>query len=332
MFRTGIIGMGGIGRHLAEEVRSHPRGTIGAVVDVNEENLAAAGESFDLDPSALYVNEAEMYAEESLDAVVIATPPGFHFDQIRAAFDRDLHVLCEKPVVLDSTEASEVVRWVREEGHVLMAGYQRHLDPGFVAARDRWAEGDLDPTFATGSLTQDWRHHYEAGTNWRMDPDVGGGGHLFSVGTHVVESVLWMTGLTPVSVTAEMSFHDDERRVDEQSAMTVRFDNGAIASFGDSGVVPRTMEHIHVWDEEGAVYLEGEDWGAREFSVVDADGDRRTPDLGDAEARTKFEAFVDAVESGAEPPATAEDALRVTALLEAAYESARTGSRVDVDL
>lgn len=332
MFRTGIIGMGGIGYHLANEVRAHSNGVIEAVVDVNADNLSRASEEFDVDESSLYTDEAAMYAEESLDVVIIATPPGFHFDQIREAFDRGLHVLCEKPVVVDVEEARQVAQWVRDESNVLMAGYQRHLNPSFVAARRRWQDSDLEPTFITGSLTQDWRHHYDRGTNWRMDPEVGGGGHLFSVGTHVVESVLWLTGLTPVSVTAQMEFDDDDQRIDKRSAMTVTFDNGAIAAFGDSGIAPGTMEHIHLWDEEGGVYLEGEGWEPRELSLVDEDGQRTWPEVDDAATQTKFEALVEAIETGSEPPATAEDALRVTALLEAAYEAARTGTTVDVTL
>ncbi|SFL33776.1 Predicted dehydrogenase [Halogranum rubrum] len=332
MFRTGIIGMGGIGYHLANEVRAHSNGVIEAVVDVNTDNLSRASEEFDVDESSLYTDEAAMYAEESLDVVIIATPPGFHFDQIREAFDRGLHVLCEKPVVVDVEEARQVAQWVRDESNVLMAGYQRHLNPSFVAARRRWQDSDLEPTFITGSLTQDWRHHYDRGTNWRMDPEVGGGGHLFSVGTHVVESVLWLTGLTPVSVTAQMEFDDDDQRIDKRSAMTVTFDNGAIAAFGDSGIAPGTMEHIHLWDEEGGVYLEGEGWEPRELSLVDEDGQRTWPEVDDAATQTKFEALVEAIETGSEPPATAEDALRVTALLEAAYEAARTGTTVDVTL
>lgn len=332
MFRTGIIGMGGIGVHLGREVVEHPNTTIEAVVDVNEENLRRATDEFGVDESACYTDESEMYAEHDLDAVILATPPAFHYDQILEAFDRDLHVLCEKPVVVDLAEAREVAERTAAGPNVLMAGYQRHLNPGFVAARERWQESDREPTFITGELTQDWTHHFERGTNWRTDPEIGGGGHLFSVGTHVVESILWMTGLTPESVSAEMEFYDDERKIDMQSSLNVRFDNGAVASLADSAVTPATREHVHIWDDDGAVYLDGENWGRRRLTLLDEDGAETEPDLAYDEAPTKVAAFVDAIETGTEPPATATDALRVTALLEAAYESARTNERVAVDL
>lgn len=331
MFRTGIIGMGGVGVHLGREVLEHPDTGIEAVVDVNEANLRRAAEEFGVDESACYTDDEEMYAEHDLDAVIIATPPAFHYDQILDAFDRDLHVLCEKPLVVDVPEAREIVERTERGSNVLMVGYQRHLNPGFVAARQRWRNSDLEPTFITGELTQDWTHHFEQGTNWRMDPDVGGGGHLFSVGTHVVESILWMTGLTPETVSAEMEFYDDEQKIDVQSSLDVRFGNGAVASLADSAVTPATREHIHVWDDDGAVYLDGKNWERRQLTVLDEDGTESEPDLDYGEMPTKVEAFVEAVETDTEPPATAEDALRVTALLEATYEAARTNERVTVD-
>lgn len=333
MLRTALFGMGGIGTHLAQEITDHPHATLAAAVDVNSEQLAVASRDFDVDESALFTDVEEMYAEiSSLDAVVIATPPVFHYERIVEAFERGLHVLCEKPVVMNREEACGVLELVESSSQTLMAGYQRHLNPGFIEAYERWHESGREPTFITGELTQDWTGHFEAGTNWRTDPEIGGGGHLFSVGTHVVESILWMTGLTPEWVTAEMDFYDDDQHIDKQAALTVRFDNGAIACLGDSAMTPATREHIHVWDDDGAVYLEGKEWGRRELTLLDERGTDVTPEVNYDNAQGKFEAFVTAIRTNAKPPATAKDVLRVTALLETAYESAREGRRVAVDL
>lgn len=332
MLRTAVIGAGGIGIRLAREVSNHPDATIVALVDVSQPTLEEAAEDLGVGESMLYVDEETMYAETDLDAVIIATPPAFHHRQILTAFERDLHVLCEKPVVVDREEARDIAERAASGPNVLMAGYQRHLNPGFIRARERWHDGDLEPTFILGSLTQDWRGHFESGTNWRIDPDVGGRGHLFSVGTHVLESILWITGLTPESVRAEMTFYDDDQEIDQQAALVIRFQNGTIASLGDSAIVPATREHIQVWDDDGAVYLTGEGWGRRSLSLIDQDGNESTPDLDYDGAQGKFEAFVEAIETDSEPVATAEDVVRVTALLDAAYQSAHENRRVSVDL
>lgn len=332
MLRIAIVGMGGFGHHLARQVLDHDDATLSAVVDLDEASLREAAAEYDLSDDDLFTDTDAMYDATALDAVLVATPPAFHFDQVTDALDRGHHVLCEKPVVMDTEEARALVDRADATDRVVMTGYQRHLNPGFVHAHERWHDADREPTFVTGELTQDWTDHFESGENWRTDPEIGGYGHLFSVGTHVVESILWLTGLTPESVTAQMEFHDDGERIDKQSSLTVRFENGATASIGDTATAPATREHIHVWDDEGAVYLEGVNWGRRELTVYDADNEDVTPDVDYDATPSKVDAFVEAIESGTEPPSTAEDALRVTALLEAAYESAQEGEAVSVDL
>jgi predicted dehydrogenase len=79
------------------------------------------------------------------------------------------------------------------------------------------------------------------------------------------------------------------------------------------------------------VYIEGEDWTPRETELIDPDGPREYPVSDHDTARSKAQAFVDSILNGTEPPATAADAYTVTAVVEAAYESARTGDRVAVD-
>lgn len=330
MLRTALIGFGGYGARLAQEIVDDPNGQLSAVVDVDPGTLDRASKALDLDRSDLYTDDQTMYEETALDAVVIATPPVFHNDQIHEAFDRGLHVLCEKPVVVRRPDAKRLRDYVEESELTFMPGYQRHLNPGFVAARERY-QGDHTPSHIVGELTQNWTAYFKQGSNWRTDPDIGGRGHLFSVGTHVVESVLWMTGLRPVAVNAEMEFHDDANLIDKKSSMSVRFANGAVGTFADSAVAPVTREHIHVWDDDGAVYLDGEGWSHRSLTTVDSTGGERQPDLAYGESPTKFEAFAESVLSDTEPPATADDVLAVTALLDAAYESARTEERVEVD-
>jgi len=332
VIQTAVIGLGSIGRRLAHEVRDHPEGQLDAVVDVSEEQLRTAREEFSLLESSVYTDEAEMYARTDLDAVVIATPPAFHDEQIHDALDRGLHVLCEKPVVVELDAAKRLHERVSNSELVFFAGYQRHVNPGFIRARERYVKGDHEPHLITGELTQDWTDYFEHEDNWRMEPDIGGRGHLFSVGTHVLESVLWMTSLRPETVSAEMEFHDDEGLIDKISSVSVHFKNGAVASFADSAISPVTREHIHVWDDSGAVYLDGKGWDQRRLTVVDDDGSETKPDLPYDDAQTKFDAFVESIQDGTPSQASTKDVLVVTALLAAAYESARRGEQVSVDL
>nr|WP_309221840.1 Gfo/Idh/MocA family oxidoreductase [Halorussus sp. MSC15.2] len=210
-----------------------------------------------------------------------------------------------------------------------MVGYQRHLNPAFQTARERW-QGDRSPDFLSAEITQNWISRFE--DTWRTDPDLSGGGNLYDTGSHLIDAVLWTTGLVPEEVSAEMVFADEEGRVDQRAILTVEFAGGAHGTISVHSDAPCVREHIHIWDPEGAVYLEGRQWEERELETIESDSTTVIPFIDRDEQRNKAEAFIDCVETGERPPATARDALAVTALTEAAYESARTGERVAVEL
>lgn len=329
--RVGVIGGGFIGTTVGRAFEEDPRSTVVAIADVSEAAREEAGNALYVGQGARYESHEAMLDEEELDAVLIGTPHVFHYEQIMDALDQGLHVLCDKPLTTDREKAREVVqRSEAAEDQVLMVGYQRHLNEAFVEARDRWAETDLSPNFITAEITQNWISRFEDA--WRTDPDLSGGGNLYDTGSHLVDAVLWTTGLTPTSVQANMTFADDENRVDECAQLTVEFENGASASISVFSDAPCVREHIHIWDDDGAVYLEGRQWEPRQLTEIRADSTDIVPYIDHKLSDEKAAVFIDCIESGATPPATARDAYAVTALTEAAYESARSGERVSIDL
>lgn len=327
---VGITGVGELGTALGREVREAPDADVVAVADVDAENRTAAAETFDVPRARRYADHEAMLDGTALEAVVVATPHTLHYDQVVAALDRGVHTLCEKPLCTDLGHARDLVDRADSGETVLQVGYQRHLSPVFRTARERLPAVAGEPTFITAEITQDWIDHQRGA--WRGDPDLSGGGQLYDTGSHLLDAVCWVTGLTPESVDAQMVFDDDADRVDRQAVLNVRFGNDAVASVAVSGDVPRTREHLHVWGDDGAVYVEGEGWQRRELSFLDADGTVTYPGTDDWERPSKAGAFLECVHTGATPPATARDALTVTAVTEAAYESARTGERVAVDI
>jgi predicted dehydrogenase len=357
--RVGVVGGGYIGTTVGAQFNTDPRSTVTALADVNPETRRTAGETLYVGDGSRYEEFREMFDAEPLDAVLIGTPHTLHYEMVTAALDRDLHVFCDKPLTTDLQQARDLAERDEETEQVLMVGYQRHLNPAFQTARERWqgdAAADTDaatdtgavapdsdaaasstaesanpkPDFVSAEITQDWISRFEE--TWRTDPDLSGGGNLYDTGSHLVDAVLWTTGLVPEEVSAEMVFADDEGRVDERAILTVEFKSGAQGTISVHSDAPCVREHIHVWDDEGAVYLEGRQWEERELERVEEDSTTVIPYIDRSQQRTKAEAFLDCIETGERPPATARDALAVTALTEAAYESARTGERVSVDV
>ncbi|WP_435181643.1 Gfo/Idh/MocA family protein [Halorussus sp. AFM4] len=331
--RVGVIGGGYIGTTVGRLFNQDPRSTVTALADVSAETRETAGDTLYVGEGSQYEDYREMLDAEGLDAVLVGTPHTLHHEMVTAALDRGLHVFCDKPLTTDLEEARDLAERAESSERVLMVGYQRHLNSAFQTARERWRGDDgpdLEPAFLSAEITQDWIDRFEG--TWRTDPDLSGGGNLYDTGSHLIDAVLWTTGLVPEEVSAEMVFADDEGRVDQRAVLTVEFANGAHGTISVHSDAPCVREHIHVWDDEGAVYLEGRQWEERELERIDQDSTTVIPYIDRSKQRDKAEAFIDCIETGEEPPATARDALAVTALTEAAYEAARTGERVAVEL
>jgi len=290
--RIGIVGGGFIRTTVGVGFRDHEAARIAALVDIDEPTLDAAGAKLGVDP-----------------------------------------------------EARELVALNDDREPVLMVGYQRHLDPAFIRAREVWASADREPRWITATVGQQWVDRFRG--TWRQNPDLSGGGYLYDTGSHLLDCILWSTRLTPDAVSATMHFIDEEGaeprsadsraaaprgRVDGSASVTVRFTNGALVTVSLSGEIPCMREQIWMWDEQGAVGLSAYNWEPSEYVEVDADNGEYWPRIRRRTRRTKADAFSEAIRTGEEPVATALDGLRVTAVTEAAYESARNeGAFVGVD-
>ncbi|WP_137288337.1 Gfo/Idh/MocA family protein [Natronorubrum halophilum] len=324
--QIGIVGLGYIGTTVGGQFHRHPDATVRAICDLETDRLAEAGAEFGVTRERQYTDYAAMLEDEPLDAVLVGTPHTLHYEQVVDALEHDCHVYCDKPLATDLEHARDLTDRAERSQQTLMVGYQRHLQTAFRTARERFTDGP--PNWLTASITQGWID--DSRGTWRLDPDLSGGGFLFDTGSHVLDGVLWTTGLEPESVAASMDFHDDQERVDRRAHLDVRFTNGATGTFSFHGDAPAVREHIHCWDDDGAVYLEGTQWGPREVFEIDSDAGEYSPYVDFRVEQSRAEAFLESVQTGTEPPATARDALRVTALTAAAYESARTGDRVRV--
>jgi predicted dehydrogenase len=330
--RVGLIGTGFIGNVLGRQFHAHPQASVEALCDPDEDARDESAERYGVLGDARYADHEAMLdgEREDLDAVVVGSPHVFHHTQILAGLDRELHVFCDKPLTVDLEDAREVRRRAKDSDRTVMIGYQRHLNPAFIRARERWQGKGPEVRSITASITQNWIPRFE--DSWRTDPDLSGGGNLYDTGSHLLDAVLWTTDLTPERVSADMDFADDENRVDERANVLIRFAEGATADVSVFSDAPCVREHVHVWDEEGAIYLEGREWEPRTLTEISADSTDHTPYIDRDDQQSKADAFLEAAGENTQPPATVEDALRVTAVTEAAYESARTGEWIDVDL
>ena len=319
--RTGFIGCGGNASSHIGRVLQIPEAEVVALCDPSSDSLARAKER---NPGARdlpeFADYQKMLAEVELDAVQISTPHTLHFEQIMASLDKGLHVLSEKPMVCSVEHAHKVIAKANEVNRTLMISYQRHLQPAYRFVRDKVNAGEMgDIQFVSALQDQRW---YE-GTKglWRQQLSLSGGGQLNDSGSHLLDIVLWMTGLGVDEVHAFVENFESE--VDINSALTVKFKNGALGNLSIVGNSPvgGMWEDITVWGTKAVVYI-------RNGKIIykAADSDEAVEPEGLPEASTPDRNFYDAILGRDEVQVPPECGLRVIELTEAAWESARTGA------
>ena len=324
--RVGFIGCGGNASGHLGRMLGIPEAQVVALCDVNQASLQRAKER---NPQAAELPEfthyQEMLEQVELDAVEISTPHTLHFEQIMAALDKGLHVLTEKPMVCTVDHARQVIAKAEATGKVLMISYQRHLGAQYRYVRNQIAAGELgDIQFIAALQDQKW---YQGTTGlWRQQMALSGGGQLNDSGSHLLDIVLWMTGLEVAEVQAYMEHFDSE--VDINSALSLRFRNGALGTIAVVGNSPTggMWEDITIWGTKAVVYIrQGQVFyktqhSGEVYQVNNLPGSA-TPDQN----------FIDAILGRDQVQVPPECGLRVIELTEAAWASAASGQPVKVE-
>jgi len=251
--RVGIIGVGGISYGHIRNFLASPDAEIVALVDIDPKRLTTAVEKVpELAGVPTFSDYKDMLKAGGLDAVEISTPHTLHFEMIMNSLDAGLHVLCEKPMVCTTPDAKKVMAKAEETGKVLMISYQRHFQPQYRYIKQLCDSGELgEITYIAALQCQGWKKGV-AGT-WRQIPELSGGGQLNDSGSHLLDMVLWLSGLTAKSVHAYID--NRETPVDINSAVAVSFTNGAqgtISVVGESTC--GWHEDFTIWGTKGTVF------------------------------------------------------------------------------
>lgn len=323
--RVGIIGVGGISFGHIRDFIGSPDSEVVALVDNDPKRLEIAAEKVpELAGIPKYSNYRDMLKIGGLDAVQISTPHTLHYEEIMDSLDADLHVLTEKPMVCKTVHAKDIVNKAEQAGKVVMISYQRHFQPQYRYVRDMVRSGKLgEINFISALQCQRWKKG-TIGT-WRQMPELSGGGQLNDSGSHLVDIILWTSGLTTESVHA---FIDNRGTpVDINSAINLRFTNGAQGSL--SIVADTTVgwyEDFTIWGTQGTIFY-------RNGKLFYCNGNSEMCEPSDLpEGGSINQGFLDTILGRTEnwvPPVCG---LRVIELTEAAWKSAETGEPYKVGM
>jgi predicted dehydrogenase len=353
--RIGVIGVGWWGTvgHL-EPLAGDPKTELVAVWSRTERKAQERAERYGV--PHYYTDYRALIDDCELDGVIVASTPNMHYQQARYALEHGLHVLMEKPFVLQAAHANELQRLAQERGLLLSVCHPLLFYPPVVQARDQIREGVVgNILLITALFSQRVYDLYQGRVPDRFyappgrgdvprpnatsysDPAVVGGGEGHTQASHIVGALLWLTGLQPASVFARMNNLDT--RVDVVNAMTVRFEGGALATVAANGLLPARVgsTQLQIQGDQGILGFD-----RRSGGVYLQTGEDPRPTTLDVPAGTSAAERVDGLAAvpknyvrtilGEEELHVGTDvAINEARILDAAYRSAASGCEVDIE-
>jgi predicted dehydrogenase len=338
----GIIGAGWILPNHAIAVRAlRDRGVeLTAVADIDEARARRAAEQYGA--RAWYTDYRQLLARDDIRMVSLCLPHHLHRAVVIDAARAGKHILCEKPLALDVEEADVMIAAAREAGVTLSVVLQNRWTPAFVRLHRAIAAG------AFGRILLGQVFHRcpnltapEFRDPWRERSVTVGGGVLTMQAIHFLDVLLWCLGRVD-SVTAKVDSLVLKRDIEDTGAAVLRFASGALGALVSTEAADtERITRVEVHGTAGGAVWENHRWLRWEPSVEyrEAPADDGEPPLSEADRAAllfgtnhvkQIADFVDRVRRGAPPSVTGEDGRHATAVVQAIYESSRTGREVAV--
>ena len=288
--RIGMIGGGPgsfIGRihRIAAELDGEAELVCGAFSS-SPERSREAGETYHLPASRAYASYAQMIAAEKalpvgerMDIVAIVTPNHVHYEPARLCLENGFHVVVDKPMCFSLDEARQLQEIVARTRRLLAVTYTYSGYPLVKQARALVAAGRIGAVrkiyveYPQGWLSTDLEHSGQKQASWRTDPArSGAGGAIGDIGTHAAHLAEYVSGLRITAIDAELSTFVPGRRLDDDSAMLLRFENGA------SGVLFATQVaageenniRIRIYGDKGGLEWQQADANSLTLRLLDA--------------------------------------------------------------
>ncbi len=200
--RAAVVGVGFVGRAHLESLRRRGIPVQGILGSSPERTKEAAGV---LNVERAYQSLAELAGDKTVDVVHLCTPNNVHFDQAKSCLEAGKHVMCEKPLAMDTRESAGLIDICRKSKRVGGVAYNLRFYPLCQEAHTIVARGDIgEPLLVHGSFLQDWLL-YPTDWNWRLEPKAGGDLRVVAdIGTHWLDMVTWITGRKVTELCADL--------------------------------------------------------------------------------------------------------------------------------
>jgi UDP-N-acetyl-2-amino-2-deoxyglucuronate dehydrogenase len=330
-----VIGAGLVGPTHAEFVDQAEGAELKVVCDLREDRGRPLAERYGADWVADY---RAVMKRDDIQVVNVCLPTALHLEVASAAAEAGKHVIVEKPIELNLDRAHALIATCKRHGVKLAAIFNRRFVFGTRRAHDAVRNGDMGKLVVADMIFKSWRpQHYYTDSGWRGTWTREGGAALINQGVHGVDLMIWIAGpIKRVQGYARHLRHDIE--ADDTTMAVCEYESGALGIIeSTTSVYPRQPDRIELHGEKGSIFLEDykiAKWEVEGVALGEPSAAERSlpgADRGTAVGHFRqIQDMVHAIHEKRDPIVTGEDALPSLAVIQAIYESERSGKPVDV--
>jgi predicted dehydrogenase len=324
--RWGVLGAANIA--LKKVIPAMQRGAWSEVVGIaSRDRSRAAAAATALDIPNVYGSYDELLDDPDIEAVYIPLPNHLHVPWTVRAADRGKHVLCEKPIALSATEATELIAARDRNAVKIQEAFMIRTHPQWLAAVDLVRNGTVGPI---RSFIGHFSYHNVDPANVRNARVMGGGG-LADIGCYLVHAARWMLGGEPRRVCSLMEM-DPQFGVDRLTSMLMDFDGAQAIGTCGTQLVP--SQRVHVLGDKARLEIEipfnaPPDRLCR-LLLYEGSSPGELPRVIEVPACDQYtvqgDAFSEAVRRGTAQALSLEDSIANMRVLDAVIRSASTGA------
>jgi predicted dehydrogenase len=334
---VGIIGAG-MGAFHAKGYKKCPDVEIKTICDMDLDRAKSFAEEHGV--KNVCADFKELLADDEIAAVSVCTPNILHAPMTIAAFDAGKHVICEKPIAMKAVQARAMVEAGKKSGKIFMMAFNNRFRGDSQLLKKLIENGNLgDIYYAKTGWLRRTCVEFVAG-KWFTDKSMSGGGPLIDLGVHMLDLALWLMGNPkPVYVCGSAYSELGPKRaaelgkpynVEDLASAIVKLENGATIFLEASweSHIGKGGQHTQFFGTKGGAEMDP----LRIYTDIEgspADIHLQYPEVSGHEMEIVH--FVECIRENKTPISTGEHGLHVQLVLDAIYESTRTGKGVEIN-
>lgn len=332
VLRVAIMGLGSYGTRVADAMQTCTKAKLVGVVSGTPAKVKDWQAKYKIPEKNCYnyENFDNIKNNPDIDAVYVITPNALHKPQVIRLAKAGKHVICEKPMALNAAEGLEMVQACKNANVKLLVGYRMHFEPKTLEIIRMRKAGEFGKTLFFQGLTG-----FKIGdpTQWRLDKKLAGGGSMMDIGIYAVNGSRYMLGEEPVWVTAQEVKTDPvkfKEGVDETITFQMGFPSGAMASCLSTYSM-NNLDRFFLNGEKGFAEMQPST-GYGPIKGRTNQGELTHEHV--THQTVQMDEMSDIILKGRKPevPVDGEEGVKDLKIMDAIFEAARTGKKIELKL